>query len=208
IKTSWTTRSGSTSFDRLFIPKSARITDQSLTLNRNGLSFRGLWHGDRKLAEGSDYTVSGDRLTLKAAALTRLVGDRSYGDNATLQARFSKGRPWKLHVATYDAPQQTGASGSTSALTIPTRFRGDQLATMEATYGDGSNAGPTDWTAFQEFNVSFTPDHAGNTITLTEKFLTSLRDDSPVKLTFSFYSGAEITYQVTKSGTSVTGSTV
>lgn len=208
IRTGWTTRSGSTSFDRLFVPKSGRITDQSLTLNRNGLGFQGLWHGDRRLVAGSDYTVSGDRLTLKAAALTRLVADRSYGDNATLQARFSQGRPWKLHVTTYDAPQQTGASGTTSGLTVPTRFRGDHLATMEAKYGDGTNAGPADWTAFQEFNISFTPDYAGNTITLTEKFLTSLRDSAPVTLTFHFYSGTKITYQVVKNGTSVTGSTV
>jgi endoglucanase len=208
IRASWTTRSGSTSFDRLFVPKSGRITDQSLTLNRNGLSFRGLWHGDRKLVAGSDYTVSGDRLTLKAAALTRLAGDRSYGDNATLQARFSRGLPWKLHVATYDAPQQTGASGTTSALAVPTRFHGDHLATMEAKYADGTNAGPTDWTAFQEFNISFTPDYAGDTITLTEKFLTSLRDNAPVTLTFHFYSGTKITYQVVKSGSTVTGSTV
>ncbi|MGI5192211.1 hypothetical protein ACQEVY_00905 [Streptomyces sp. CA-288835] len=79
---------------------------------------------------------------------------------------------------------------------------------MEAKYGDGTNAGPTDWTEFQEFNISFTPDYAGSTITLTEKFLTSLRDNAPVKLTFHFYSGAKITYQVIKSGTSVTGSAV
>ncbi|MER7407995.1 cellulase family glycosylhydrolase [Streptomyces sp. NPDC000070] len=208
IRTGWTTRSGSMSFDRLFVPKSGRITDQSLTLNRNGLSLRGLWHGDQKLVAGKDYTVSGDKLTLRAAALTRLVGDRSYGDNATLQARFSKGRPWKLHVATYDTPQQTGVSGTTSALTIPTQFRGDHLATMEAKYGDGTNAGPADWTAFQEFNISFRPDYAGKTITLTEKFLTSLRDNAAVTLTFHFYSGAKITYRAVKSGTSVTGSTV
>ena len=207
IKSSWTTRSGSTSFDRLFVPKTGRITDQSLTLNRNGLVFRGLWHGHQRLVAGSDYTVSGDKLTLTAAALTRLVGDRSYGDNATLQVRFSRGQAWKIHVTTYDAPQQSGAKGTTAALTIPTRFRGDQLSTMEATYGDGTNAGPADWTAFQEFNISFTPDHTGNTITLTEKFLTSLRDDATVTLTFHFYSGAKVTYQVTKSGTSVTGST-
>ncbi|MGW1915747.1 hypothetical protein ACWCQS_34770 [Streptomyces sp. NPDC002076] len=34
----------------------------------------------------------------------------------------------------------------TAAVTVPTQFHGDLLATMEATYADGTNAGPADWT--------------------------------------------------------------
>ncbi|WP_369167339.1 cellulase family glycosylhydrolase [Streptomyces sp. R28] len=207
IKSSWTTRSGTTSFDNVFVPKSSPITAQTLTLNRNGTSFQGLWQGNTQLVAGRDYTLSGDRLTFTAPALTKLVGNREYGVNATLQARFSRGLPWKIHVTTYDTPHQANATGTSSSLPIPTQFRGDQLATMEAKYADGSNAGPSDWTAYQEFNVSFTPDYANNTIALTDKFLGSLRDGAPVTLTFHFYSGAKTTYHVTKSGTSVTGST-
>ncbi len=205
IKSSWTTRSGTASFDRFFVPKSGTVTDQSLTLNRNGLSFQGLWKGATKLTAGLDYTVSGNTLTLKAAALTRLVGNREYGVNSTIEARFSRGLPWKIHVTTYDTPQQSGATGTTDSLVIPTQFRGDQLATMESVYADGSNAGPADWTAFQEFNNNFRPDYTGNAITLTNTFLASLRDNAPVTLTFHFYSGAKVTYHVTRSGTSVTG---
>ncbi|GHE09009.1 cellulase family glycosylhydrolase [Streptomyces alanosinicus] len=203
MKSSWTTRSGSTSFDRIFVPKSGSINDQSLTLNLNGLSFQGLWQGDSKLSEGSDYTVSSDQLTLKSAALTRLVGNRSYGDNATIEARFSAGLRWKIHVATYDTPQLSGNSANINSLTIPTQFRGDQLATMEAHYEDGGNAGPASWTAFQEFNTSFTPDYSGNTITLTNAFLSSVRDNSRVNITFYFYSGAKVTYHIYRSGTSI-----
>ncbi|MGW1288560.1 hypothetical protein ACWDBD_31035 [Streptomyces sp. NPDC001118] len=36
----------------------------------------------------------------------------------------------------------TGTSGS---FRIPTRFSGDVLATMQATYPDGTPAGPTTW---------------------------------------------------------------
>jgi endoglucanase len=207
IKSSWTTRSGSTSFDNVFVPKSSPITAQTLTLNRNGTSFQDLWHGKTQLVAGRDYTLSGDQLTFTAPALTKLAGNREYGVNATLQARFSRGLPWQIHVTTYDTPQQANATGTSNSLPIPTRFRGDQLATMEAKYADGSNAGPSDWTAYQEFNVSFTPDYANNTIALTDKFLGSLRDGAPVTLTFHFYSGAKTTYHVTRSGTSVTGST-
>ncbi|ADI13081.1 glycoside hydrolase family 5 [Streptomyces bingchenggensis BCW-1] len=205
IKSSWTTRSGTTSFDKIFLPKSSPITAQSLTLNRNGTSFRGLWHGRTKLVAGRDYTVSGNRLALTAKALTRLAGDRAYGVNATLRARFSRGLPWQIDVVTHDTPVLTDATGTTSSFTIPTQYRGDVLATMHATYADGSNAGQTSWTPYQEFNKAFSPDYSGGKIILTPEFLNALRDTEPVTLTFHFYSGATVTYHVTKSGPSVTG---
>ncbi|WP_372514128.1 hypothetical protein [Streptantibioticus rubrisoli] len=38
----------------------------------------------------------------------------------------------------------------------PTQFHGDQLATMEATYADGTNAGLADWTLpYQQFGYLF-----------------------------------------------------
>ena len=78
---------------------------------------------DEFLLKGRDYTVSGDQLTLTAATLTKLAGDRTYGVDATLEARFSRGVPWRIDVITYDTPVLSDASGSTSGLTIPTRFR-------------------------------------------------------------------------------------
>jgi hypothetical protein len=59
----WTTRSGTASFDSIYLPKTGTIAAESLTLHRNGLDFQGLWHGSTRLAEGADYTVSGDTLT-------------------------------------------------------------------------------------------------------------------------------------------------
>ncbi|SDP74982.1 endoglucanase [Streptomyces sp. cf386] len=208
IKSSWTTRSGTASFDKVFVAKSSRITAQSLTLNRNGTKFRGLWHGDTKLAEGRDYTVFENRLTLTAPALTRLAGDRDYGVNATLQARFSQGLPWQIGVVTYDTPVLSDATGTAEKFTIPTKYQGDDLATMEATYADGTNAGPTSWTPYQEFNKAFRPDYPNGTIILTTETLESLRDGEPATLTFHFHSGAKVKYKVTKSGDSVTGTAV
>jgi hypothetical protein len=102
------------------------------------------------------------------------------------------------------------ATGSTSGLTIPTQYRGDQLATMEATYADGSNAGPVSWSPYQEFNVSFTfsPDHSGNGLLLTSDFLNALRDNAQATLVFHFWSGATVTYRVTKNAGAVTGTVV
>ncbi|ELP69058.1 cellulase family glycosylhydrolase [Streptomyces turgidiscabies] len=205
IKSSWTTRSGTASSDRIFLAKSSAITARTLTLNPNGGSFLGLWQGSTMLAQGRDYSVSGNQLTLTASALTRLAGNRAYGVNATVEARFSRGLPWKIQVTTYDRPVLSNANGNTNGVTVPTQFRGDLLATMEATYADGGNAGPTDWTPYQEFNEAFSPDYPGNALLLTSKFVNSLRDNVQATLTFHFWSGATVTYRVTKSGGSVTG---
>ncbi|MPY56941.1 cellulase family glycosylhydrolase [Streptomyces spongiae] len=206
IKSSWTTRSGTASSDMVFLTKSAAITSQTLTLNTNGTDFQGLRHGSRNLVRGRDYAVSGSQLTLTAATLGDLAGERTYGVNATLEARFSRGVPWRIDVITYDTPVLSNASGSTTGLSIPTEFRGDRLATMEARYDDGSNAGPASWTPYQQWDTAFSA-YTSDSIKLTSEFFASLKDDSRVTLTFHFWSGASTTYYVTKSGSSVTGTT-
>ena len=207
IKSSWTTRSGTASSDQVYVAKTGSITSKALTLNLNGTTFQGLRQGSTDLANGTDYTVSGDQLTLTAAALTRLVGSRAYGVNATLQARFSAGVPWRIDILTYDTPILSNATGTTSSFAIPTQFRGDQLATMEAKYADGSGAGPNNWTVYKEFETTFSPDYSGNTIALKTAFFDGVNDSAKVTLVFHFRSGALITYYVTKSGTTVTGTT-
>lgn len=205
IKSSWTTRSGTASSDSVFVPKSGAIQAQSLTLNKNGTYFRGLWHGASRLYPGRDYTVSGDKLTLTAAALTRLAGDRAHGVNATIQARFSSGIPWKIYVISYDTPVLSNATGTTESLTIPTQFNGDRLATMEAKYADGTNAAPHDWTSYKEYGRSYSPAYADNSIRLLKELVSQMRENTPLTLTFHFWSGAKVTYQVTRSGDTVTG---
>ncbi|MER5805761.1 cellulase family glycosylhydrolase [Streptomyces mirabilis] len=206
IKSSWITRSGTASSDMVFLSKSAAITSQTLTLNTNGTDFQGLRHDSRNLVRGKDYTVSGNQLTLTAATLGELAGDRSYGVDATLEARFSCGVPWRIDVITYDSPVLSNASGSATGLSIPTEFRGDKLATMEARYDDRSNAGPASWTPYQQWDTAFSA-YTSDSIKLTSEFFTSLKDDSQVTLTFHFWSGASATYYVTKSGSTVTGTT-
>ncbi|MBQ0983096.1 cellulase family glycosylhydrolase [Streptomyces sp. F63] len=207
IRSSWTTRSGTASSDQVFSARSAPVTDKTLTLNLNGTSFTGLTHGTTELVRGTDYTVEGDRLTLGAAALTRLSGERDYGTNAVLSARFSQGVPWRIDLITHDTPVLRNATGTTDSFAVPTDFRGDQLATMEARYADGSNAGPHNWTPYKEFDRSFAPDYAAGVTTLTSEFFAEVTDGARVTLTFHYWSGATVTYYVTRSGTSVTGTT-
>ncbi|WP_255950202.1 cellulase family glycosylhydrolase [Streptomyces odontomachi] len=207
IKSSWTTRSATASSDQVFSARSSAITDKKLTLNLNGTSFTGLRYGDTDLASGTDYTVQGDQLTLTAAAITRLSGSREYGTNAELSARFSQGVPWRIDLVTYDTPVLANATGTTSSFAVPTEFHGDQLATMEAGYAEGTPAGPQNWTPYKEFAVAFAPDYTAKVTTLTSDFFAEVDDDSPVTLTFHYWSGATVKYHVTKSGSTVTGST-
>jgi hypothetical protein len=206
MKAGWTTRSATASSDQVYLPHTGTITSRALTLNLNGTTFSGLWQGGAKLVSGTDYTVSGTTLTLTASALTRLAGNRAYGVNATIEARFSQGAPWQISIISYDRPTQSNATGTTSSLVIPTQFHGDQLATMEAVYADGSPAGPANWTPYKAFWDTFRPDYAANTITLQPEFFAEVNDGA-VTLTFHFWSGATTTYRLTKSGTSVTGTT-
>ncbi|GIG40576.1 cellulase family glycosylhydrolase [Cellulomonas phragmiteti] len=204
MRSSWTQRSGTASSDQVHLPRSGTLTARSLTLNLNGTTFQGLRHGGTDLVRGTDYTLAGTTLTLTPAALTRLAGDRAYGVNATLEARFSTGVPWRISIITSGTPVLAAATGTTSAFAIPTQFRGDTLATMEARYDDGSGAGPASWTTYKEFWSSFRPDASGTAITLTPEFFQEVRDGR-VTLTFHFWSGAQVTYVITRSGTSVVG---
>ncbi|MFE3525040.1 cellulase family glycosylhydrolase [Streptomyces sp. NPDC059161] len=204
IKSSWTTRSGTASTDNVFLPASGPITAQTITLNRNGLRFAGLWQGDVPLMPLRDYTLNGDQLTLTATALTRLAGDRALGLNATLQVRYSGGAPWKVFVRSYDKAVLSGATGTADGLTIPTRFNGSLMANVESTYADGTAAGPASWTTYQSFD-NYRVDYGADTTTVKADFLKSLKDDAPVTLTFRFWTGATVTYHVTKSGNTVTG---
>ncbi|MGK5682902.1 cellulase family glycosylhydrolase [Actinoplanes sp. URMC 104] len=207
IKSSWTTRSGTASTDQVFLAKSAAITDRTVTLNLNGTTFSALRSGNADLVRGTDYTISGDQLTLKAALLTRLAGNREYGVNAKLSVVFSAGVPWRINLISYDTPVAAAASGTTAAFAIPVTFRGDRLATMEAKYADGSNAGPQNWTSFKEFAYTFLPNYTANTVTLTPEFFAEVTDGAKVTLTLHFWSGAKLSYTVTKSGSTVTGAT-
>ncbi|MGP3971731.1 cellulase family glycosylhydrolase, partial [Streptomyces sp. 6N223] len=207
IQSSWTTDSATASSDQIFVRTGQEPTDATLTLNLNGNSLTSVANGSEELVRGQDYTISGDQLTIAAATLARLTASQEYGVNATLTLRFDGGVPWDVNVITYATPVLENADGTTSSLTIPTAFNGDRLATMEAVYADGTNAGPHDWTSYKEFGRAFSPDYAAGHITLPQAFFAETRVNSTINLTFHFWSGETITYTLTRSGTTVTGTT-
>ncbi|MGW6128548.1 cellulase family glycosylhydrolase [Cellulomonas sp. NPDC055163] len=204
LRSSWTRRSGTASTDQVFVRPGA-VAAQTVTLNPHGQTFTGLYLDGKKLKAGKDFTLAGDALTLPAALLTRLVGSGEHGTRAVLEVRFSKGVPWRLEVVSAETPVLSGATGTTDAFAVPTAFRGDRLATMEARYLDGSNAGPHSWTSFKEYDVTFAPDTAAGSIVLRPAFFAEVTDGAPVELTFHFWSGETVAYTVVRNGTTVTG---
>ncbi|GIF23147.1 aryl-phospho-beta-D-glucosidase BglC (GH1 family) [Actinoplanes tereljensis] len=204
MRASWTTRSGTAARDQIYLPRTGTITAKTLTINPNGTTLQGVRQGSTDLVAGTDYTASGTTLTLTASALTRMAGNRAYGVNATLTARFSAGAPWPISIITSDPPTQAAATGTTASLVVPTQFQGDQLQTMEAVYADGTPAGPATWTPYKAFWDNFIPGYTDNTITLTSTFFAEV-NDGPVTLTFHYWSGATTIYKLTKSGSTVTG---
>jgi aryl-phospho-beta-D-glucosidase BglC (GH1 family) len=208
IRSSWTVRSSSGDSDLVLVRRSAAIADTTVALTLNGNRLTSIVDGDRMLSQGKDYTVGADyqSVTFTAAGLTRLVGDRAYGTNAVLSARFSRGVPWKFRVITYDPAVFQAATGTPDGVTVPVAFHGDLLATMEAVYADGSgNAGPQNWTSYKQFGSDFAPDYAAGTVTLKPAFLAEVKDSSTVLLTFHFWSGEVLTYTLVRDGNHITG---
>jgi endoglucanase len=203
IESSWRTRSGTASTDQVFVRPGA-VEAQTITLEKHGTRFLGLWMDRRPLLPVLDYRVKGDEVTLTKRLLTRLTGDE-YGSQAELTALFSRGVPWDVEIVVADTPVLADAAGVTEDFGVPTEFRGDRLATMEATYADGTGAGPHSWTTYKEFDAAFVPDEAAGEIVLRPAFFAEVRDGEPVHLTFHFWSGDTVEYTVTKTGSTVTG---
>jgi endoglucanase len=204
ISKSWTERSGTASTDQVFV-RPGNVTEQQVTLNLNGATFSNLSLNGNSLTQGQDYQLSDSTLTLPVQLLKSLSGNGAYGTSAKLVATFSQGVPWRIDIVNFDTPVLADAVGTTANFAVPTTFNGDKLATMEAVYADGSNAGPQNWTSFKQFDVAFAPDAAAGKIVLQPAFFAEVNDGAPVKLTFHFWSGEIVTYTVVRNGTNVTG---
>ncbi|RAP77650.1 cellulase family glycosylhydrolase [Paenibacillus montanisoli] len=197
-------RSSTAGTDAVFIKKDAAVEDARIPLNLNGNTFAALKNGADTLEQGKDYELDGDNLILKADLLNGLMKGTN-GINAILNCSFSAGADWKLSIISYETPIMQSSEGAASLFGIPTQFSGDRLATMEATYADGSHAGPNDWTPFKEFNVAFTPNYEAGLIQLKPEFLDELKEGEEVTLKMHFWSGEVIPYKLTKQASALTG---
>ncbi|PZD97488.1 cellulase [Paenibacillus sambharensis] len=205
MKASWKGRSATAETDQIFLKQGDKFKDVKVQLQLNGNKLTGLSVDGKKLRKGKEYVLNGDVLTLKSCLLCTLTNKgKETGKHAEIIAHFNKGADWRFNVITYNTPVLKQSAGTTSDFSIPTAFNGDRLATMEAVYEAGGNAGPQNWTSYKEFGHTFNPSYETNEITLLPAFFNEVQDGKVV-LTFHFWSGEKITYTITKSGTTVTG---
>lgn len=197
-------RSSNSESDLLYVKKGAEIQDTKVNLNLNGNKLTTISVDGKYLKKGKDYTLNGEELTLKANQLKKLTASQKYGENAVLTLKFNKGVAWRIKVVVYDTAKLSNATGTTESFAIPTTFNGNQLATMEAVYSTGGNAGPQDWTPFKEFGNTFSPSYNTKEIKLLPAFFKDVKDGEVI-LKFHFWNGDIITYKITKSGTTVVG---
>lgn len=197
-------RSSTGESDLIFIGKDAPAQDTVVPLHLNGNVLTTIKLGNVELMAGTDYVLNGEDLKLKASFLSGLTESAELGEVAVLKAQFNKGADWNFHVMYNDTPVLQSVVGTTANFAIPTAFNGDRIATMEAVYAAGGNAGPHNWTSFKEFARTFKPTYAANEISLTQYFFNEVNDGTVI-LKFHFWSGAIIEYTITKNGTSITG---
>lgn len=196
-------RSSNAEADSIYVRRGEENRDATIRLSLNGNSLSEIREGDRVLAAGSDYTLDGDLLTLRGELIKSLAkGD--LGVNAELTCKFSAGADWKLRLIRFDTPKLNGAKGGRSSFNIPAQFNGDRLATMEATYASGGNAGPDGWTPYKEFGKSFKPNEEGTLVTLTKDFFDQVQDGE-VLLKLHFWSGEVVDYRLAVEGNNVAG---
>ncbi|ASA26634.1 hypothetical protein B9T62_37575 [Paenibacillus donghaensis] len=196
-------RSSNAETDSIYIKKDSEIKDVTIPLNLNGNTFTALIYEEQALVKGTDYELDGDNLIVKSALLQRLVTKQN-GINATVTSTFSAGVDWTINVIYYDTPSLTRSQGPEGIFTIPAQFNGDSLATMEAVYTQGGNAGPNDWTPFKEYNRTFYPDYTTGEIKFTDEFWRDVKDGE-VQLKLHFWSGEVIPYTITKESGKIVG---
>lgn len=192
-------RSSTAESDLIFLRNGTPLQDAVINLNLNGNTFLGLDDGATPLVLGSDYTIDGSVLTIKANTLAPYASG-GFGEKTVLTAHFSDGMPWTFFVHHQAAPELGAASSTKSgALVIPTAFNGDVLATVEARYVAAPNypyPGPAEWTAFKLYGDVYQPDYANNTITIKKEFFAATSNEA-VDLTFHFWSGQRVNYRLT-----------
>ncbi|MDQ6422880.1 cellulase family glycosylhydrolase [Paenibacillus sp. LHD-117] len=205
LKASMSGRSSTAATDSVYIGEDMPLEDKRIRLNLNGNELATIRIGDVALTPGRDYVLDGDTLTFKARLLEDSLREHTLGETAIVTAAFSAGADWTFHVIQSEAPKLRSVSQlALTGFSIPTSFNGDKLATMEATYAAGGNAGPDSWTSFKEFGASFNPSYDNKEIRLLPRFFEDLADGEII-LKFHFWSGRIVKYTLVKEGKKIEG---
>jgi len=205
MRASWSGRSATATTDLIFVRQGVAAQDVRIDLQLNGRQFTELTLDGEPLKRNEEYVFHEDgALMFHAELLRKLTETEQLGVRAELIAEFDHGAPWTFYVISYDTPQLEDSEGTTDSFAIPATFHGDRLATMEAVYEGGGNAGPHNWTPFKEYGATFEPNDEASAIILKPAFFDETNDGT-IHLKLHFWSGEVLSYSLTKIGKIVTG---
>ena len=203
INTSQVTRSAYSQSDRIFVNERIKGKNIKLNLTLNGHFLKSIYDENRELIPNKDYSYDDGVITLYGAYIIRNL-NKNHGINQTLTLKFNEGEDWKVYLTYYDLPTLETAEGTTTAFIFPIDFKGSRIATLEATYTDGTSAGPQNWTTFKEFAYTFAPNYEDNTMVIKDKFFEEAKEGK-IMLKIHLQSGEILRYNLTKSGDKVIG---
>ncbi len=179
-----------------------------IELTLNGNSFEGI----EGLSEGVDYTYNENesKVILSKEFVNNKFNSLSegdYGNITDLVMKFSSGADWHQYLEKYTQPILSNAEGSTDGFSIPTKFNGAKLRRATAFDGEGNVVGPnSSWWRYLQYNSAFMADYENGTIELYNNFFNdSSIKDGEIKLSFEFYDGQIVEYNLLKNGSTITG---
>ncbi|WP_158301665.1 X2-like carbohydrate binding domain-containing protein [Paenibacillus mesophilus] len=183
------------SFDK----KTSAQADVTTTLTLNGNTLSGIVNGLQSLVAGTDYTVSGNTVTIKKEYLAQqLVG------TTNLTFVFSAGAPQTLSIGIVDTtPQNSAISPTNASFDKKTSAQADVTTTL-TTNGNtlsGIVNGLQSLVAGTDYMVS------GNTVTIKKEYLAQ-QWVGTTNLTFVFSAGAPQTLSIVIVDTTPLNSTI
>lgn len=166
-------------------------SDIGLTVTYNGNTLNAIKNGTSTLVKGTDYTVSGNSITIKSSYLAGL----SVG-TATLTFDFSAGNDPKLVVTVTDSTPGASISISQAEFDKNNQSSIDVELTLNGHTLTGIKNGSTYLTAGTDYVLS------GTTVTLPSSYLAA-QPLGNLTLTFEFDSGADPALVITIKDSSI-----
>lgn len=196
--------------DTIFLNPTDLESGVSIPLTLNGRALEVISEGDTALTEGVDYTIQGTTLQLTEAYLNQLLERTSgvTGSETSLRMQFNGGADWYQTLVYSEAPVMSEAQGTVSeGIRIPTAFNGSQLKSVVSQNEAGAIVSNNNWWGFLEHSSEFLPNEEENTVDMLARY-TSILSDDLYTLTFTYYDGTVIEYQLTVQDGVISGQSI
>lgn len=196
-----------TGLDTIYLSDPVPSEGVSIPLTLNGNQFVSISQDETVLVEGTDYIYDSETIHLTEEYLIGLnnLTDGTIGSETTLRIQFNSGADWYQHIVYTDEPvlgEATGTLGET--LVIPAAFNGHHLESVVSKNEEGQIVSNNNWWNFLEYESEFAPNYDENTIQMYTSY-TSLLSDGKYVLTFTFYNGNILEYELTVEDGSING---